>query len=210
VPVRVAAGLALLVGLGTVLLWLPISGAERQLTLSEAFFTALSALATTGLSVITPGRDLSLFGQVVLLLLMQVGGIGFMVGAVIVFRLLGRRISLEERLSLRDALGSISADAVLFLTRRVIAGVLLIEAIGAGLLWLNWAGRLGRLEPGQTAFYALFHAVSAFTNCSFDLFSQAPDAPAAFPTDAGTLLLLAVLVILGSLGRALHYSRWMP
>lgn len=158
--------LALLVAVGTGLLWLPASGAERPLTLDEALFTAVSALATTGLTVITPGRDLSLFGQLVLLALMQVGGIGFMVGAVVVFRLLGRRITLEERLNLRDALGALSADAVLFLTGRVVAGVLLIEARRPLVLWLNWLGRFG---PGRAAYLAGFHAVSAFTNSSFDL-----------------------------------------
>lgn len=195
--VRVVLGLGLLVGVGTGLLWLPASGAERQLTLDEALFTAVSALATTGLTVITPGRDLSQFGQIVLLALMQVGGIGFMVGAVAVFRLLGRRITLEERLNLRDALGTISAEAVLTLTGRVVAGVLLIEGVGALLLWLNWLGRFG---AGRAAYLAVFHAVSAFTNASFDLFSGAPDAPAAFPADAVTLLVLAALVILGGLG----------
>lgn len=194
---RVVVGLALLVGMGTLLLWLPVSGATRQLTLDEALFTAVSALATTGLSVITPGQDLSRFGQVVLLGLMQVGGIGFVVGAVVVFRLLGRRITLEERLNLRDSLGGFSADALLTLTGRVVAGVLLIEGIGALLLWLNWLGRYG---PGPAAFYAVFHAVSAFTNASFDLFSGAPDAPAAFPTDSVTLLVLAALIIVGALG----------
>ena len=197
VGLRIVGGLALLVAVGTGLLWLPASGAERPLTLDEALFTAVSALATTGLTVITPGRDLSLFGQVVLLGLMQVGGIGFMVGAVVVFRLLGRRITLEERLNLRDALGAVSADAVLFLTGRVVAGVLLIETAGALVLWLNWLGRFG---PGRAAYLAGFHAVSAFTNSSFDLFSGAPDAPAAFPTDALTLLTLAALIVLGGLG----------
>jgi trk system potassium uptake protein TrkH len=197
VALRIVSGLALLVAAGTGLLWLPASGAERQLTLEEALFTAVSALATTGLTVITPGRDLSSFGQIILLGLMQVGGIGFMVGAVVVFRLMGRRITLEERLNLRDALGAISADAVLSLTGRVIAGVLLIEGVGALLLWLNW---LGRFAPGRAAYYAVFHAVSAFTNSSFDLFSGAPDAPSAFPTDTATLVLLAAQVILGGLG----------
>jgi len=197
VALRIAGGLALLVAVGTALLWLPLSGAHRPLTFDEALFTAMSALATTGLTVITPGRDLSLFGQMVLLLLMQVGGIGFMVGAVVVFRLLGRRITLEERLNLRDSLGALSAEAVLSVTGRVVAGVVLIEGAGALVLWLNWLGRFG---AGRAAYLAAFHAVSAFTNASFDLFSGAPDAPAAFPADPVTLLTLAALIILGGLG----------
>lgn len=194
---RLVGGLAALTGGGTGLLMLPISGAERSLRADEALFTAVSALSTTGLSVITPGRDLSSIGQVVLLLLMQIGGIGFMVGAVAIFRLIGRRITLEERLTLRDSLGLISTASLLRLTRSVLIGVGLIEAAGALLLWLNWAPTYG---AGRALFLAVFHAVSAFCNASFDLFSGTPDAPAAFPTDALTLLTLSTLVILGSIG----------
>jgi trk system potassium uptake protein TrkH len=200
-PARTAArfigGLALLIGLGTILLALPISGRGRALTADEALFTAVSALATTGLNVITPGLDLSPFGQLVLLVLMQVGGIGFIIGSVMVFRLLGRRITLEERQNLRDAMGALSADALLYVTRRVVAGVFAIELAGALLLWLLWLPDLG---AARGAFYAVFHSVAAFTNASFDLFATRPDAPAAFPTDTATLLVLSLLVILGGIG----------
>lgn len=194
---RLVAGLAVLTTCGTLLLMLPASGASRGLHADEALFTAVSALSTTGLSVITPGSDLSTFGQVVLLLLMQVGGIGFMVGAVTIYQLLGRRVTLEERLALRDSLGLISTSALLQLTRQVLIGVMLIEMAGALLLWLNWLPVYG---ARAALFYAIFHAVSAFSNASFDLFSGAPDAPAAFPADPGTLLTLSTLVILGSIG----------
>jgi trk system potassium uptake protein TrkH len=194
---RLVLGLGALVAAGTALLMLPLSAAGRPLTADQALFTAVSALATTGLSVITPGRDLSTFGQVILLLLMQVGGIGFMVGAVAIFRLLGRRITLEDRLALRDSLGLVSTAALLRLTWSVLIGVVAIELAGALLLWLVWIPAYG---AAPAAFYAIFHAVSAFTNSSFDLFSGAPDAPAGFPTDAATLLILSTLIILGSIG----------
>jgi trk system potassium uptake protein TrkH len=140
---------------------------------------------------------------------MQVGGIGFMVGAVVVFRLLGRRITLEERLVLEDVYGSLSAQALRRLTGRVLAGVLLIEGVGALVLWVNW---LRYFSPSRAAFYAAFHAVSAFTNASFDLFSGAPDAPSAFPRDAVTLITLSGLVVLGSLGLPViaDVLRWRP
>lgn len=194
---QLAGGLAALTAIGTLLLLLPISGATRRLHWDEALFTAVSALSTTGLSVITPGRDLSLFGQIVLLMLMQIGGIGFMVGAVTVFRLLGRRITLTERLTLRDSLGLVSADALLRLTRRVLIGVIVIEAAGALLLWLNWRATFG---DERAIFLAIFHSVSAFCNASFDLFSGTPTASAGFPSDTFSLLTLSTLVILGSIG----------
>ncbi len=194
---RLVLGLLALVTGGTLLLLLPISSTRGGLSWDAALFTAVSALSTTGLSVITPGSDLSLFGQCVLMLLMQMGGVGFMVGAVVIFRLLGRRITLEERIVLRDSLGLLSTQALLRLTRNILFGVLLIEGVGVLALWLAWRGAFG---DGRAAYYALFHAVSAFSNASFDLFSGAPDAPAGFPTDAATLLTISTLIILGSIG----------
>lgn len=191
------AGLAVLVVIGTVLLWLPISGAGEPLALNEAFFTAVSAVATTGLLVITPGQDLSLFGQTVLLVLMQLGGVGFMVMAVTIFRLIGRRVTFAERLTLRDSMGLLSAGQILNLTTRVLVTVLLIELLGALVLWLNWWPVYG---PGWAAYYAFFHSVSAFTNASFDLFAGSATAPAGFPTDTLTLLTLATLIFLGGIG----------
>lgn len=190
-------GLGLLVLVGTLLLWLPISAAQGQLGLNEAFFTAVSAVATTGLSIITPGQDLSTFGQIVLMLLMQLGGVGFMVTAVTVFRLVGKRVTFAERLSLRDSLGLVSSEQILRLTSRILLAVVAIEAVGAFLLWLSWSPIYGR---GRAAYYAVFHSISAFTNASFDLFSGSPTAAAGFPTDAFTLLTLAALIFLGGIG----------
>jgi trk system potassium uptake protein TrkH len=190
-------GLALLAAVGTVMLALPISSSGPPLTWNEALFTAVSAVSTTGMSVITPGQDLSLFGQLALLVLMQLGGVGFMVAAVAVFRLVGKRVTFAERLTLRDSLGLISAGQILSLTSRILVAVLLIEALGAVILWLVWWPQYG---PLWSAYYAVFHSVSAFTNASFDLFAGSPTAPAGFPTDALTLLTLAALIFLGGIG----------
>lgn len=193
----VIGGLGVLVAAGTLLLWLPISSVAGSLTISQAFFTAVSAVATTGLNVITPGRDLSIFGQIVVLVLMQLGGVGFMVAAITVFRLIGKRVTFAERLTLRDSLGLLSAGQILTLMWRILLAVLTIEALGALLLWLNWRSLFG---PGWAAYHAVFHSVSAFTNSSFDLFAGSPTAAAGFPTDTWSLLTLATLIFLGGIG----------
>jgi trk system potassium uptake protein TrkH len=191
-------GLAFLIAIGTGLLLLPISG-TRQLTLMEALFTAASALSVTGLSVITPVRDLSLWGQILLMLLIQIGGVGFMVVAVIVFRLLGRRISFTDRIALSDSLGLLSPAAIVTLTRRVLITVITIELIGAFLLYIHWRTD-PRLSEGQAFFFALFHAVSAFCNAGFDLFTGTPGFNDGIPRDSVTLFVMGVLIFLGGLG----------
>jgi trk system potassium uptake protein TrkH len=194
---RLIGGLLLLVIAGTILLLLPGVGTTRRLEINEAAFTATSALSVTGLSIITPVRDLTLFGQIILLCLIQIGGVGFMVGAVIIFRLLGRRVSLLDRLALSDSLGLIVPGAILRLTRQVLVTVFAIEGCGALLLWWNWRDQLG---GGRAVFYAIFHAVSAFCNAGFDLFTGLPDYPTGIPKDDATLIIMGALIFLGGLG----------
>ena len=128
----------LLIIAGTVVLLLPISGPNGQgLSFNQALFTTVSAVTGTGLSIIVPATDLSVFGQVVLMLLMEIGGLGFVMTSIIVFRLLGRRVTLAERLTLRDSLGLPNNRDLATLSVLVLAGVLIIELIGALLLWLT-------------------------------------------------------------------------
>ncbi len=195
-PLRLATSLVLMIVFGSVLLTLPGITVTGRLSFSEAFFTATSALTVTGLSVITPGSDLTLFGQVVLLVLIQTGGVGFMVVAVLVFQLLGRRISFADRIALRDSFGLLDLHAIVQLTRQVVVAVVTLELLGAFFLWLNWRSFLG---DERAIFYALFHAVSAFCNAGFDLFAGTPGY-SGIPTDNLTLLILGILIFIGGLG----------
>ncbi len=196
---RIVLGLLLLVTGGTLTLMLPIAGRSRPLSWNEALFTATSALSVTGLATITITEDLSLFGQVVLLTLIQIGGVGFMVIAVIMLRLLGRKITLVDRLALSDSLGLVSPAAIVKLTWRVLTTVLIIEALGALLLYLHWRNDQ-RLSEGQALFFAIFHAISAFCNAGFDLFTGTPGFPVGIPRDSLSLLLLGGLIFSGGLG----------
>jgi trk system potassium uptake protein TrkH len=195
-PVRLALGLGAMIVLGAVLLSMPGVGAEDTLSLNEAFFTATSALTVTGLTIITPGSDLTLLGQIILLILIQVGGVGFMVTAVVVFRLMGRSISFADRLALRDSFGLLDLNAIVRLVRHVLVFVLALELVGALLLWPHWQPHLG---TGRAAFYALFHSVSAFCNAGFDLFKGTPGF-SGIPNDNYTLGIFSVLIFIGGLG----------
>lgn len=203
VALRLVLGLLLLIAVGTLLLLLPGVGTARRLQLNEALFTAVSALSVTGLSLIVPGRDLTLLGQSILLLLIQVGGVGFMVVAVLLFKLLGRHITLSDRLALRDSLGLVSLRALRQLTRRIMLTVLVIEGVGAALLWLHWRDTLG---DSRALFFGIFHAVSAFSNAGFELWSGSPGHVGGMPHDAWSLTILGTLIVLGSLGIPVLYE----
>ncbi|MCF2971043.1 potassium transporter [Synechococcus sp. Nb3U1] len=191
-PLRLVTGLGLLAVVGTLILMLPGIGRGDPLSWNEALFTAMSALSVTGLSIIQVADDLTLFGQIVLLILIQIGGVGFMVLAVVVFQLMGRRISLLNRLALCNSLGLIDPGAILALTRKVLLSVTLIELGGALLLWVHWRDLYG---PDRAIFLAIFHAVSAFCNAGFDLFGTT-----GIPTDNLSLTILAALIFIGGLG----------
>jgi trk system potassium uptake protein TrkH len=203
VAARVIGGLLAMVTAGTLILMLPPMGAERALTFAEAAFTAVSALTVTGLTVITPATDLSPLGQWTLLLLIQLGGVGYVVLAVVVFHLLGRQISLADRLSLRDALGVLSTRGIAQLAQKVFAGVLAIEMAGAVALYLHWS-RL--YEDPNLPFVALFHAVAAFCNAGFETFTGNPQYPNGVPVDGLSLLIKGVLIVMGGLGIPVLYE----
>lgn len=199
VAARIILGLLALIAIGTVILWLAPGLTTRPLTFSEAVFTATSAATVTGLAVTTTSTDFTLLGQIVILLLIQVGGVGYMFAAVLALRLLGRRISLLDRLALSSSLGLEGPRAILRTLRTVFFGVLLIEGVGALLLYLHW--RFSGIVPAEDAlFYAIFHAVSAFCNAGFDLFFGLAQYPRGIPGDNLTLLIMGLLVFLGGLG----------
>ncbi len=198
IPLRLVMGLIVLVVLGSAALLLPFA-AVRPLSLEEALFTAVSALTVTGLSILAPGRDLTVLGQIVLAVLIQIGGVGFMVIAVIILRLVGRQIMLDDRLALRDSLGLLSAAEIVQLVRRALIAIAIMEGSGALALWLHWRNTLP-LSEERVLLYAFFHAISAFCNAGFDLFTGLPEFPEGVPNDGITLFILAALIVLGGLG----------
>ena len=193
---RVIGGLLVLVSIGTALLWVSGLGTPQRLTFQDALFTAVSALAVTGLSTITPGADLTFFGQVVLMGLIQIGGIGFMVLAVGVLRALRRQVSLFDRQAMRDSLGLSETMEFRAVLRRVLVSMMAMESVGAVLLWLHWRSTLG---DETAAFYGLFHSISAFCNAGFSLFPPA-QFPSGIPRDTLSLAIIGGLIVVGGLG----------
>jgi trk system potassium uptake protein TrkH len=193
----ICSGLVIMAIIGTLLLLLPGVGRGRQLGFAEAAFTAASALSVTGLSVIVPQRDLSTFGQIILLILIQIGGVGFMVLAVVLFQMLGRHVSMVFRLALSESFGLPTPGAILALLRNVLIGVIVIESIGALLLWWHWEPILGN---ERALYYAIFHSISAFCSAGFELFTGLPEFPNGMPNDEITMAIISLMIMLGGLG----------
>ncbi len=192
---RIVLGLAALVVFGTLLLLAP-GMSTRPLSVLEAAFTATSAVTVTGMATIAPATDLTVAGQIALVSLIQLGGVGFMATVAVIMIMSGRKLSLANRLALSDSLGLSSPQMILRLTVRVFITVAVIEALGALLLWINWYDELGSHAP----FYAIFFAISVFCNSSFDMFTGLSEFPRGMPDDSFTLAVLGALVVLGGLG----------
>jgi trk system potassium uptake protein TrkH len=195
-PARaLVSGFLGMIALGTAALSLPGAASGERLDFLTALFTATSATCVTGLTVIDPGTDLSGFGQGVLLVLIQVGGLGLMTFTTLFAAALGRRLGLRERELLRNVLGAESL-ATVGRTLVAIAGfTLLLEAAGTAALYIHWAEAFP--DRGERLFTALFHGVSAFCNAGFSLFSQNMER---FAGDTWTYGVISILVLAGGLG----------
>ena len=199
VALRLVLGLLVLVIVGTLLLQLPGVTRGPRLTVMEALFTATSAVTVTGLSVITASSDLTRFGQILVLILVQVGGVGYLFALALALQLVRGRVSLMDRLALSGSLGLDKPQDIIRLSRRVLAGILVLE--GAGALLLYWHWRFNDIVPaGDAFFYAVFHAVMAFCNAGFDLFAGLAIFPRGIPGDHFSLLIMGLLILLGGLG----------
>ena len=183
--------------LGTLLLALPVAARDgHSIGLFDSLFTATSAVCVTGLVAADTGTTFSLFGQAVLLALIQVGGLGFMVFATRVMLMLGRRISIKNRLLIRESMNGASLSNLGSLARHYLLLALGIEAAGAALLAIRFIPMYG-LRRGL--WFAVFHAVSAFCNAGFDLFGGFSSLT-GFAADPLVLLTVAALIVLGGLG----------
>jgi trk system potassium uptake protein TrkH len=169
-PQILVLGFAAIIFIGTGLLMLPISTTTGEpLGFTDALFTSTSATCVTGLVVVDTGTTFSSFGEVVIMLLIQIGGLGFMTMATLFALVLKRRISLKDRLILQEAMNQSSMEGIVRLIRRVLLYSLFIEACGAVLLSIRWAFDM---PLGRAIYYGVFHAVTMFNNAGFDLFGD--------------------------------------
>lgn len=196
IPRAIVLSFAGLIAAGTLFLSLPGCAVEGRLTLLQALFTAASAVCVTGLTVIDPGRDLSPFGQGVLALLIQLGGLGILSLSGFVILSLGRREELGQRMYVETAHGGVRGVSPLAILKNAVLVSAAIEAIGAALLYAGFGLALGSYGL-RTAWLAVFHAISAFCNAGFSLF---PSNLNAFRDDPIVCLTVMGLIVVGGIG----------
>ncbi|MCD9023980.1 TrkH family potassium uptake protein [Cohnella silvisoli] len=160
-------GFGFIIFAGAQLLRLPMASESGQSTsFIDALFTATSATCVTGLVVFDTGTYFSTFGHWVILVLIQIGGIGFMTMATLFALILRRRISLKERLILQESLNQGSIEGLVRLVRKVILFALAIESVGAVLFTIRF---MFDMNIGQAIYHGVFHSISIFNNAGFDL-----------------------------------------
>ncbi|MBI2867692.1 MAG: Trk family potassium uptake protein [Chloroflexi bacterium] len=199
-PLVLAYGYAAFILTGTILLMLPFAHeAGRTTSPVNALFTATSAVTVTGLTVVDTATHWSMFGEAVILVLILLGGLGFMSSSTLLLIAIGRRITLRERILIGQSFGEATIGGLVKLVRRVFVFAAVIQIVGFGLLLWRWGFDY---ELPKAAWYAGFHAVSGFNNAGF---SNLPDSDSLtkYQTDAPVLLVMAVLIMLGGIGFAI-------
>jgi len=186
---------------GTALLSLSVATSDHHaISLVDALFTATTSVCVTGLVVHDTGTRFSLFGQVVILCLIQLGGLGYMTLATMLSAVLGRKVGVQRQLAVRESLGQFGMHEARPLLRRALAFTITVEGFGA----LFYVLLFHRYLPWpKAAWYGAFHSVSAFCNAGLDLFGQrfGPFASLVpFVNDPGVVLVTAAQIILGGLG----------
>jgi len=196
----IALVFAAIIALGATLLALPAASRSGiSCGFRPALFTATSATCVTGLVLYDTWSQWSGFGQVVIISLIQIGGLGFMSAATMFVFLLRKRIGLKQRLVMAQALSVGDMDGIVRLQKTVLKGSFAVEGIGAAILFLRFLPEYGFVRALK---WGVFHSISAFCNAGFDIFGCiTPGASLmAFQSDPVVLLTLGALVVVGGLG----------
>ena len=205
-PSRILAiGFLSLILIGTFLLMLPISTNEgHELSFIDALFEATSAVCVTGLVVVDTGTTFTVFGEMVLLFLIQIGGLGFMTIGVIIAIFLGKNIGLKGRLVIQESLNQLSLEGMVRLVKFVLIFTLIIEGIGAVVLSIRWANEFGFPE---SIYYGIFHSISAFNNAGFDILGNFRSMT-EYVGDFTIITTLSSLLIIGGIGYTVILDIW--
>jgi trk system potassium uptake protein TrkH len=179
---------------GTFLLKLSISTNIGYISLIDAIFTATSAVCVTGLVVVDTGRYFTIFGQCVILMLIQIGGLGVMTVSVLLFKLIGKNITFRQRMALQETFAHSPRADIFQLLKTIFIFTVIVELIGICVFFIHWV----RFFPiGEALYLAVFHSISTFCNAGFSLFS---DSMIRASGDWFLNVNMCLLIIMGGIG----------
>lgn len=205
---KIALGFFLIIIVGTLLLMLPISSRSGEWTsLVNALFTATSATCVTGLVVFDTYQYWSIFGQFVIIVLIQIGGLGFITFGVGFSMFLKRKIGLARRNLIQESVSALKLAGVVKLVKKIIIGTAIFEGIGAVLLAIRFVPKMGLLVG---IYNAVFHSISAFCNAGFDLMGRYEQYSSltAYSSDIVINITIMLLIIIGGLGFIVWDDIW--
>ena len=190
-----ALGFLALILLGGILLSLPIASKSGEATnFLDAVFTSTSAVCVTGLVTLNTSAHWSIFGQTIIIILIEIGGLGFMSFAVLFAMILGKKITLRERLVMQEAMNTYSIQGLVKMVRYVLVFTVSVQFFGALLLSTQFVPEYG---PVKGIFFSIFHSISAFCNAGFDLFGN---SLMNYSSNSVVILVISSLIIIGGLG----------
>lgn len=183
--------------IGTFLLMLPIASKTNSMTnFTDSLFTATSATCVTGLIPFQTFGHWTIFGQIIIIILIQIGGLGFMTIITLVFMFFKKNIGLYNRTILMQSAGSYNISGVTILMKRILIGTLIFEGLGAIILTLCFWKDMGAMA----IYYGIFHSISAFCNAGFDLFHSTNGSLTEYYNNPVVLITIMLLIIIGGLG----------
>lgn len=189
-----AAGFLGIILLGGVLLYLPVSN-TKPIAFIDALFTSVTSVCVTGLVTIVPASQFTLFGKMILLLLIQIGGLGVIACATLFLFLLRRKITVQERIVLKESYGAERLGGIVALVKKVILGTFVVEGAGAVLYAFQFIPEYGVMKG---IWYSIFHAVSAFCNAGIDILGE--NSFADYVTNPLINITTILLIILSGIG----------
>lgn len=203
----ILSGYCLIILLGTLLLAMPFSTrGPGGSPLTDCFFTATSATCVTGLIRFDTATHWTVFGQLVILALIQIGGVGFMTVAIVIMAFTKRKITLSQRSIMQNSISAPQIGGIVRMSKFIILGTLLVEGIGALLLSFDFIPRFGW---GKGIYYSIFHAISAFCNAGFDLMGSETGQFSSLTGMSGSWyvnIIIMLLIFIGGLGFFVWYD----
>ena len=186
--------------LGAVLLWLPVSN-EKPISFLDALFTSTTSVCVTGLVTVVPKYQFTIMGKIILLILIQIGGLGIIACITAFFMLLKRKITVKERIVIQEAYNMNSLGGLVGMVRRILFGTVVVEGIGAVFYAIQFSRDYGLVKG---IWYGVFHSVSAFCNAGIDILGE--DSLARYVTSPLINITTMMLIILGGIGFTVWYD----